>query len=149
MSKETFCEAEERRFEKIVNFGLPNRYKKIGIVIVIVSFLSIIMLKISGVEFSETLKFISKRVLLVGLLITAISKEKVEDEMIHSLRVKAFTGAFISGVIYTLIFPAIVYAAKLVFNKEENLLTDVGDFQILWFMLFMYLVFFYLMKRKV
>ncbi|MEM6721012.1 MAG: hypothetical protein AAF611_16900 [Bacteroidota bacterium] len=148
MSKETFCESEERQLRKIVNFGLPNHFKKIGIAIASVSFLSIIILKITGVELSETIKFISKRLLLVGLLVIALSREKVEDEMILSLRTKAFTGAFIGGVVYTLIFPAITYTVRVLFDKKDNLLTDVGDFQILWFMLFMYLVFFHLIKRK-
>jgi hypothetical protein len=148
MTKDSVCDSEETQLQKIVNFGLPNHFKKIGIAIALVSFLGIIILKITGVELSETIKFISKRLLLVGLLVIALAREKVEDEMIHSLRVKAFTGAFIGGVVYTLVFPAIVYGAKLIFDKENILLTDVGDFQILWFMLFMYLVFFYLIKRK-
>jgi hypothetical protein len=148
MTKETFCESEERQLQKIVNFGLPNYFKKIGIAVAVIPFVTIIVLKIADLELSETIKFISKRILLVGLLIIALSREKIEDEMIHSLRVKAFTGAFIGGVVYTLIFPVIVYIAKLVFGKEGKLLTDVGDFQILWFMLFMYLVFFHMIKRK-
>ncbi|AXG71249.1 hypothetical protein KORDIASMS9_03506 [Kordia sp. SMS9] len=148
MAKETFCEAEERRLKKIVNFGLPNHYKKIGIAIAVLSFLTLIILKITGVEISETLKFISKRVVLLGLLIVVLSREKVEDEMMLAIRGKALAGAFVGGAVYTLIYPAITYAAAVVMGNKTPKLVDTGDFQILWFMLFMYLLFFYLIKKN-
>ena len=148
MSKETFCEAEERRMNKILNFGLPNSYKKIGISLVAVCILFLISRKLFDLEISETIRFISKRVVLVGLLIVVISKEKVEDEMIQSLRGRAFTMAFIFGVIFTLIQPLFNYIASFIVEKDKEGLTDVGDFQILWLLLTIYLLFFYMLKRR-
>jgi len=148
MAKETFCEAEHRKFEKLEKISLPNSFKKIGVVLFIVLLVSILSSKIFGVETSETLKYILKRGLLVTLLIITLSREKIEDEMIRSLRAKAFAMAFIAGVIYTLIQPLINYIANMLTVKDQNILEDLGDFQILWFMLFMYIVFFHLLKRK-
>ncbi|PTX61663.1 hypothetical protein C8N46_104307 [Kordia periserrulae] len=148
MSKETFCEAEERRMNKILNFGLPNSYKKLGIILVALSILFLITRKIFDIEISETIRFILKRVVLVGLLIIAISKEKVEDEMIQSMRGRAFTMAFIFGVIFSLAQPLFNYIASFIVEKEDDGLTDVGDFQVLWLLLTIYLLFFYMLKRR-
>lgn len=148
MAKETFCEAEERRFEKLKRAGLPHSFKKIGIILVVVSILFLFARKLFDIEISETIKFISKRVVLVGLLIIAISKEKIEDEMIRTLRAQAFTFAFIFGVVYALVQPLINYIASFIIEKDKEPFSDVGDFQILWLLLTMYLLFFHMQKRR-
>ena len=109
---------------------------------------SIISIKIFDIEASDTVKYIPKRGLLITLLIIALSREKVENKMIQSLRTKAFTMAFVVGVIYTLIQPLINYIANILTNKDQYILEDFGDFQILLFMLFMYIVLFHMLKRK-
>ncbi len=147
MAKETFCEAEHRRFEKFKNFGLSHSFKKIGIAIIIIAFLIIIIGKIADLN-NPTLKFIMKRIILVGLLVVALAREKVEDEMIRTIRGQAFSMAFVAGVVYTLIQPLINYIASLIVEKDKSPLSDLGDFQVLWFLLTMYLLFFYMIKRK-
>lgn len=147
MRRETFCEAEERRFEKLKKFGLPPSYKKVGIAIVALGILFLFTRKFFDIEVSETAKFIIKRAVLVGLLIIAISKEKIEDEMIQTLRGQAFTLAFVIGVIYTLIQPLINYVAFIIF-KDKYELEDLGDFQVLWFLLTIYLLFFHMLKKR-
>ncbi|WP_046759190.1 hypothetical protein [Kordia jejudonensis] len=148
MAKETFCEAENRRFEKFKNFGLPHTFKKIGVILVVVSILFLFARKLFDIEIAETLKFILKRVVLVGLLMIAIAKEKVEDEMIKTIRGQAFSMAFVAGVVYTLVQPLINYIVAIFVEKDKDPLTDVGDFQVLWFLLTMYLLFFYMIKRR-
>ena len=149
MAKETFCEAEDRRFEKFKNFGLPHTYRKIGVILVIISLLMMISSKFVTYDFDTTsLKFLSKRIILVGLLVIAISKEKVEDEMIRTIRGQAFSMAFVAGVVYTLAQPLINYIVALFIEKDKEPLSDVGDFQVLWFLLTMYLLFFYMIKRR-
>lgn len=147
MAKETFCETENRRFEKFKNFGLPHSFKKIGIAIIILAFLIIIVGKIADFN-TPTLKFILKRIILVGLLVVALAREKVEDEMIRTIRGQAFSMAFVAGVVYTLIQPLINYIASLIVEKDKSPLSDLGDFQVLWFLLTMHLLFFYMIKRK-
>lgn len=148
MAKETFCEAENRRFEKFKNFGLPHSFKKIGIILVAVSILFLFARKLFDIDVAITLKFILKRVVLVGLLIIAISKEKVEDEMIRTVRGQAFSMAFVAGVVYTLLQPVINYVVSFIVEKDKEPLSDVGDFQVLWFLLTMYLLFFYMIKKR-
>lgn len=149
MTKETFCEAEDRRFEKFKNVGLPHTYRKIGVILVIISLLMMISSKIITYDFdTTTLKFLSKRIILIGLLIIAISKEKVEDEMIRTIRGQAFSMAFVAGVVYTLIQPLLNYIVALFVEKDKEPFTDVGDFQVLWFLLTMYLLFFYMIKKR-
>ncbi|WP_298420926.1 hypothetical protein [uncultured Kordia sp.] len=148
MEKETFCETEQRRFNKFKNFGLPHTFKKIGIVLVVVSILFMFARKLLDIEVATTLKFILKRVVLIGLLMVAISKEKIEDEMIRTIRGQAFKMAFIAGVVYTLIQPLINYIVAFFVEKDKEPLSDVGDFQVLWFLLTMYLLFFYMIKKR-
>ena len=147
MEKETFCEAENRRFEKFKNAGLPHTFKKIGIAIIIIALLTIIIAKMVDLN-NATLKFTMKRIVLVGLLIIALAREKIEDEMIRTIRGQAFSMAFIAGVVYTLIHPLINYIVSLVIPEDKDPLSDLGDFQTLWFLLTMYLLFFYMIKRK-
>ncbi|MGH1386339.1 hypothetical protein [Kordia sp.] len=148
MAKETFCKSEESKLEKFKNFGLPHSFKRIGIILVVGSFVFLFAQKLFDLEIHETIKFILKRVILVGLLIIAISKEKVEDEMIRIIRGQAFSMAFIAGVVYTLLQPAINYIVSLIVEKDNEPLSDLGDFQVLWFLLTMYLLFFYMIKKR-
>lgn len=147
MAKETFCEAEERRFERFKNFGLPHSFKKIGIAIIVLSLLTIIIGKMADFN-NPTLKFAMKRIILVGLLVIALAKEKIEDERILTMRGQAFSMAFVAGVVYTLVQPLVNLIADLIVEDDKGPLTDIGDFQILWFLLTMYLLFFYMIKRK-
>jgi hypothetical protein len=148
MAKETFCEAENRRFEKFKNFGLPHSFKKIGIALIVLSIIFMITRKLFDIDVALSFKFIFKRATLVGLLMIAIAKEKVEDEMIRTIRGQAFSMAFIAGVVYTLVQPLINYIVAFFIEKDKEPLTDLGDFQILWFMLTMYLLFFYMIKKR-
>ena len=74
MEKESFCEAENRRFNKLKNIGLPHSFKKIGIILIALCITLLLVRKLFAFEVSETIKFIIKRVVLVGLLIVAISR---------------------------------------------------------------------------
>ena len=147
MAKETFCDKDERLFQKFQKFGLPHSFKKIGIAIIVLSLLTIIVLKVA--DFSNpVLKFTMKRIILVGLLIIVLAREKIEDERILTMRGQAFSMAFIAGVVYTLIQPLVNIVADLISKDDDGPMTDLGDFQILWFLLTMYLLFFYMIKKK-
>lgn len=147
MPKETSCNRDEKLFEKFKKFGLPYSFKKIGIAIIILSLLIIIIGKMADF-YTPTLKFTMKRIILVGLLVIVLAREKIEDERMLIMRGQAFSMAFIAGVVYTLIQPIMNFIADLFFKDDDGPLTDIGDFQILWFLLTMYLLFFYMLKRK-
>lgn len=143
MNKETFCEAERRRLDKLNKFQLSHKFKKVGWFIVLMSF----SLMIVKTFFDEPawVKTILNNIFLLGLLIVSVSKEKVEDELIVSLRTQSYRLAFTIGVLYAVIQPAIEYLVDSLLQKEPSL--GFSYFQVLIFMLFIQLAFFESLKK--
>lgn len=146
MNYKSMIECDRRRGEKFLNFKLPHYFKKIGWIGFAIVFLTLIATKFFDGDLI-LLKSILKKTSLVFLLIVIFSKEKVEDEMIQKLRAQSYSFAFLGGVLYTLIQPIINYIAFLLFKPQKAVIQDLGDFQILWFMLTVYLMFFYYSKK--
>ncbi|MGO3181950.1 MAG: hypothetical protein ACTIJ9_03875 [Aequorivita sp.] len=95
MKEQKFCDGEERRLDWLITRRLPNSWKKVGWGILS---LALILLN-RFLEIDHLLfKSILKKTMLIGLLIVTISKEKIEDERVETLRSKAFSFAFIVGV---------------------------------------------------
>ena len=142
------CEAEYRRLKKIQNYQylLPNHYKKVGIVLLIASLITLLTRKYLF-EDVELVQEIGKKGMLLALLLITLSKELIEDELIIKLRGQAFAVAFIAGVIYALIQPLINYLVAMIIRPEKAIYGELGDFIVLWFMLVIYLTFFYMFKR--
>ena len=144
MSKSSICESERRRLEKLNKFQLGNQYKKIGVIIAIGAFVLMIVKK----YFEEPgwLKPTLHGVLLIGLLIISLSKEKLEDEFIDSLRAQSYRLAFILVILYALFQPLINYGVAVLFHQDDNL-QGFSYFQVLFFMLIVQLLFFWQLKR--
>jgi membrane protein CcdC involved in cytochrome C biogenesis len=147
MKNKAFCKSEESKLESVVNFKLPLIYKKIGWV-----FFFTLLLVILSTKFFDSdqtiLKSILRKGMLLALLIISISKEPIEDEMIASFRGKAFSFAFIVGVLYVLIQPLLNFIVAFILGREKDIFENLGDFQILWFMLVVYLTAFWFLKKK-
>lgn len=88
----------------IIKWLLPNYFKMIGAVIALVAFVLFVNYTMSS-SISETSDYnIFSRVLMaVGLLLTAISKEKIEDERIQILRLQSFFVSLIMCFAYCII----------------------------------------------
>ena len=145
-NENTFCEAEMRRLRKIENFlVLPNQFKKIGLILFVLSFIILIAIKIIEIESRMGVSLL-KQTLLVSLLLMAVSREKIEDELIAMIRGRAFSLAFICGVIYALVQP---YFDFLVIElvKGGAIHEEMNAFQLLFVMLGVYLMFFHVLKR--
>lgn len=144
MNKESKCEAERRRLEKLNKFQLPNYYKKIGIISSIVIF----SLMIAKKFFDEPswVKPVLSGLLLVSMLLISLAKEKVEDEYIDSLRSQSYRFAFIIVIVYSLVQPLINYGVGMLFDKTEKL-NGFDYFQVLFFMLVVQLLVFYKLKK--
>ena len=127
-------------------YQLPNLYKRIGWGIVILSAILLISKKVFLSDLSIVSQ-IAKNLALLGLLIVIISKEKIEDELIGMIRGKAFSFAFIAGVVYTLVMPITDYLVDIAIGKQDASYNELGDFIILWFMMVVYLAFFNLLKK--
>ena len=84
---------------------------------------------------------------MIGFLIISISKDKIEDEYIDSLRAQSYRLAFILSVVYSLIQPLINYFVDVLLNVEPKEFYDFSYFQVLFFMLVVQIMFFTQMKR--
>ena len=146
MNVKSFMECERKSLEKMKRYQLPNRFKKVGIVIVIISLATFFVNKFS-IE-NIDLKLTAKYGILVGLLLVSISKEKIEDELITSLRMQSYTFAFIAGVIITLLTnPLFNYIANIISQKRQENFQEVGDWEILWILLSVQVFYFEFLKR--
>ncbi|WGK64517.1 hypothetical protein [Croceiramulus getboli] len=148
-SKESFCEAEQRRVDALINFRLPHRFKLLGYLIAGGAFLTLFILK----QVSENIGWerdLLQKLMLIGLLVVVLAKEKVEDERIQFLRGRAFSISFILGVIYAAVLPYIETAAKYLIKGEtvDTRVFQLGDFQLLLYMLMIYIGFFQVLKRR-
>lgn len=146
MNIKSIIACEQNSIEKMKKYQLPNKFKKIGLVILVFSFLTLIANKLLLESIIEV-RLIAKYGMLIGLLIMSISKEKIEDEFLSNLRMQSYAFAFIGGVIITLLNPVSVYIVNLFFEKQKENFGGVGDWQILWILLSVQVFYFEFLKR--
>ncbi|APG64517.1 hypothetical protein LPB136_03670 [Tenacibaculum todarodis] len=144
MSKQSFCEREQNYLKKMNRFQLSNKFKKIGYIVAIIAFILIFVRK--SVDAPIWVHSALLNIVLVGLLIVSISKEKIEDEFIDSLRSQSYRLAFLMVVVYSLTQPFINYIVGIFLNQNESL-ESFSYFQVLFFMLVIQLMFFSQLKR--
>lgn len=138
---------ERTKLERFLNkVQLPHFYKNIGIGLALLSFIALIMLNLVDDE-ALWLPPALKHAMLIGLLIISLSREKIEDELIETLRSKSYALAFIIGVLYTLFQPVANYIVDFFLGKQEGP-TEIGYIQVLLFMLLIQVGFFELLKRS-
>lgn len=145
MNVKSIMECERRSLEKMKKYQLPNKFKKIGIGIIVLSVATIITNKLSIDNIDLTLT--AKYGILLGLLVVSISKEKIEDELITNLRMQSYAFAFIVGVVITLTNPLFSYIANLFFEKQQENFQGMGDWQVLWILLSVQVFYFQFLKR--
>ena len=119
MSKQTICERERSHLEKMNKFQLGNQFKKIGYMIAIGAF--ILMIGRKYIEDSEWIRPILHGLLLIGLLVISLSKEKIEDEFMDSLRSQSYRLAFLMAILYSLAQPIVNYGLAVLFNQNDEL----------------------------
>lgn len=143
-SVETCERTKLERF--LAKVQLPNHYKKIGVIVVVLSFIALTVIKFYTVD-AIWIGPILKHVMLLGLLVISLSKEKIEDELIEVLRSKSYALAFIIGVMYTILQQLANYIVDMILGKEEVHL-DMASVQVLLFMILIQVGFFELLKRS-
>lgn len=144
MSKSTICERERKYIEKMNKFQLSNQFKKIGYYIAFGTFALMIAKKF--IDEPIWVKPFLRGLILFGMLLISISKNKIEDEFIESLRSQSYRFAFILAVLYALIQPLINYGVGFLLNQNENF-ESFSYFQVLFFMLVVQLMVFWQLKR--
>ena len=93
------------------------------------------------------LKLLLQKTVLIGMLILSLSKDKIEDEMTISLRAQSYAIAFVIGVLYALIMPYVEFGVSNAVHSGGESFKDLGDFQVLLFMLIIQLMFYHNLKR--
>lgn len=115
--------------------GLPNYFKKVGIVVFVLSFPLIFLLKELGVELEKELfmRTFFSITLIAGFLFIG-SREKIEDEMIEKIRMTSLASSFMFTIGYSL------FGVWLV--------EDFGVQQLTFAAIIVYITTFYIQKRK-
>lgn len=147
MKTEKIIECERKRMDKMINFRLPHVYLKIGIAIVALSILVLFWRAFAMDGDTEWLRTLTKKGMVIGMLLMSISKDKEEDELTVKLRTQSYALAFVIGVIYALVMPYVDYGVSNVVKPASENLKDLGDFQVLVFMLMIQLMFYHTLKR--
>lgn len=147
MNAEKIKNCERNRFQKWINFRLPHRFMSIGIAIVILSIVTMFIRAFAMDGDTEWLRHLLQKTMLVGMLIMSISKDKLEDEMTIALRSQSYAIAFVTGVVYALVMPYVEFGVSNIVNSGGEALKDLGDFQVLLFMLMIQLMFYHNLKR--
>ena len=147
MNTEKIINCERKQFHKFINFRLPHRFLVIGITIALLSIVMMFVRAFAMEGETEWLKLLLQKTLLVGMLVMSLSKDKIEDEMTISLRAQSYAIAFVIGVIYALVMPYVEFGVSNVVHSGGESFKDLGDFQILLFMLMIQLMFYHNLKR--
>jgi hypothetical protein len=123
---------------------LPVYFKKIGIVVIVLSFLPLIIVKAFDIELiksqKELFKTLTLNILILGMVFIAWSRDKIEDEMTMSIRLSSMAWTFLWAVLLVVIKPLfdfLFYGTSSVFTAQPLVIM----------MLFYYLFVFYQKKR--
>lgn len=135
-------ESKRRSLDDLRKLQLPHRYKNLGWIVFALAFIALFITTKDSPP-----KLISKYVLLIGLLVVSISKEKIEDELAKKLRMHSFTFAFIFAVLIAITNPLISCLANFVFTEQQDPFDGIGDWMILWLLLSLQVFYFEYLKR--
>ncbi|MBD8490519.1 hypothetical protein IFO69_17335 [Echinicola sp. CAU 1574] len=139
-------ECERKKIHQLFGFQLHHKYKLLGVIIAISGLCCLFIFRMSAGE-AEIMREVFRKLILIGLLMISISKDKVEDEMTITLKAQSYKFAFICGVFYAIIQPFINFGVAFLFSHEENNeLLQLGDFQLLFFMLIVQIMFYAFLK---
>jgi hypothetical protein len=99
----------ESKINKNKGAGIHKHFKKMGIGIIVLALLTGLSIKLLHIEMMPTQKAFFKAFtmngFILGLLFVALAKEKIEDEMIAQMRLKAMSQTFITAVLYVIVKP--------------------------------------------
>lgn len=143
MTSKTLLECEAERLRKIQL--LPNRYKRIGLLVLLAGFAGLFTFAYLGADFTGY-KLFARQGMLIGMLLISVARERDEDEYSASLRARSYMWAFVIGVLYALIQPYINFGVGELIKPEATVLEELGAFQVVWFMLAIQLGFYYLLR---
>jgi hypothetical protein len=134
----------EKKLRKDKIWLFPNYFKRIGIATILLAFIPLTIFKLMNLEFyqmqKEILKILTMSSFLLGFVFIAWSKDKIEDEMSLYMRFRAISFAFGFVIIYVILNPIF----NLIF---QDTVKDISGQNVVLLMLWMYLIWYYLLKR--
>ncbi|WP_152487230.1 hypothetical protein [Winogradskyella psychrotolerans] len=119
----------------------------IGLAIALLSIVGMFVRAFVMEDDTEWMKLLLQKILLIGMLVMSLSKDKVEDEMTIALRAQSYAIAFVIGVVYALVMPYVEFGVSNMVNSGGENFKNLGDFQMLLFMLMIQLMFYHNLKR--
>ncbi|MBT8243945.1 hypothetical protein [Winogradskyella sp.] len=147
MNTEKIIDCERNRLHKIINFRLPHIFMTVGIAIILLALVMMFVRAFVMDGDTEWLKLLLQKTLLVGMLFMSVSRDKEEDELTVKLRMQSYSWAFIVGVVYALVMPYVEFGVSNMVHSGGELYKDLGDFQVLLFMLMVQLMCYHTLKR--
>lgn len=120
---------------------LPRKFKIVGLVTILLSFLLPVTFHLLDLFPSQqNWKLdISKTLLLIGLFLIAITREKVEDEFVENIRLKSMFFAFV--------FSIVIYLGNALIPIFKMQAVSYSGFEVFFEELALYLIFFHLTIR--
>ena len=135
----------ENKKKKLDLVLFPGYFKVLGVALVLLAFVVPITIKLLHIEVGLDQKEFFREIVFsainLGLFFFALSGNKIEDERTLGIRMKAMAFAFLWGVLYVVVWPLVNYFFK--FSSKA-----LSGQQIMLSMLIVYLIIFYLQKRK-
>ncbi|MEM1220211.1 MAG: hypothetical protein AAGH79_14920 [Bacteroidota bacterium] len=110
---------------------LPFSFKLLGMGLFTISFIAWFFL-----EAHTDWRLLAESFVLIGLLLIAVSRGREEDEYTLQLRARAFTYAFIVGVLYSVIQPLVNWGVGTAIGREAADWQMIPTFAVLWLMLY-------------
>jgi hypothetical protein len=147
MNTKRIMEKEQKALQKIINFRLPRKFMAIGILLAMGSIVMMFFRAFAMDGEQLILKEVLKKTLLVGMLIMSVTTDKEEDELTIKLRMQSYAWAFVIGVVYALVMPFVEFGVDSVVSENGDSIKDLGDFQVLLFMLMVQLMCYHTLKR--
>lgn len=142
-------EGDIEKINKFTGFQLSNKFKIVGLVLIIVSILAIVSsVKLNFIDLrsQDLFERIAQTGVVLGLLMISISKEKVEDELIAKIRMQSYNYAVIGAVLFYLLIPFIHYTLILSFSKLRTI-EGSKDITVLSFLLSIQIITFRKLKK--
>lgn len=146
-TKKSVLECESETVDKWSRFKLPNKLKPIGWIIAITSFIAFLFTRNAGLDNFLWL-FLIKNIGVLGLAMVTLSKEKIEDEMLNSLRGKAMLFTLFCIIFFIILTPFItVLLSGLITDDFRSTAFELSQYNTLSCVMLMYILGFETMKR--
>lgn len=144
MELQNIKDCEHNRLEKFNRFYFPNKMKKVGLTISLISIALLVVNKLAWEQ--QILAHFLKTVFVLGLLIRGLSKEKLEDELMKSLRFYSFKYAFVAAIVFSLVVPYLDYFVDVIFSSVEIELKEDKGFFTVFQLVILQQIYFYMLK---